>query len=81
MHELKFENGTLINNYLAVGYAEGFEETSNTNDIIRAWSYICGTKLYLSLQGWFGRNVQSLIDNGILELDGTVNWDEINTDV
>ena len=81
MYATTFENGKPITNYLAVGYAEGFEETDNNLDIIRAWSYICGTKLYLSLQGWFGRNCRSLIENGILQKDGTINWDQIQTDV
>lgn len=76
MYETKFENGEEITDYQAVAYAEGFE-TANSNDTIKAWSYICGKKLYLSLQGFFGRTIRDLIEEEFLQSDGTVNWNVI----
>lgn len=77
MYETKFEDGSEIISYYAAGYAEGFEEFSNPKDEIRAWSYLIGTKLAYSLQGWFGRTANSLIEKGYILEDGTVNWDLI----
>lgn len=77
-HETTFTNGTLITNYLAVAYSEGFEEPEYQEDVIRAWSYIIGTKLYNELQGWFGRNARQIIDEGYIDEDGTVDWDCMN---
>jgi hypothetical protein len=73
-HETKFSNGVEITSYLATAYAEGFCEGEGASgaDQIRAWSYLCGTKVGFSLQGWFGRRIVELIDNEVLDKDGTV---------
>ncbi len=76
MYETVFENGEQITDYQAIAYAEGFEE-GNDIDTIKSWSYICGKQLYKYLQGFFGRTIRDLIDNNILQTDGTVNWDNI----
>jgi hypothetical protein len=73
--ETKFENGTIITSYMATGLAEGFEETDEPKDILRAWSYLIGTRLAYSLQGWFGRSAESLIEQGLIDREGIVNWD------
>ena len=75
-YETKFEDGTEITDYLAVGVAEGFETTEGTTDQMRAWSYICGKQLYKGLQGFFGRQVNDLIENGVLAINGDVDWSE-----
>jgi len=54
--------------YMAVGIAEGFEEAENEEQVIEAWQYIIDNKLYLSLQGWFGRTARHLIEQGICHL-------------
>ena len=77
-YETKFEDGNEITDYLAVGVAEGFEVTESSTDVIKAWSYILGRQLHRSLQGWFGRTIQELIDSGILLPDGSVDWDEVD---
>jgi hypothetical protein len=74
-YETKFEDGTEITDYLAVGIAEGFEKADCDADVIRAWSYICGKQLYRSLQGFFGRNVEALIEKGVFRGNGKVDWD------
>lgn len=77
-YETKFTDNTDITDYLATGYAEGFEQAPNEKDLVKAWSYLIGTKLAFSLQGFFGRQAQSLIDNNIIDNEGIVNWEEIN---
>jgi len=53
--------------YLATAYAEGFceGEGASKNDQLSAWQYLIDTGHCWHLQGWFGRNAQSLIDEGV----------------
>jgi len=62
--------------YLAVSYAEGFEEGENAKEeeIIEAWAVIIKTKIYLSLQGYFGRTAMEYIKQGIIKESGAINW-------
>jgi hypothetical protein len=53
--------------YEATGLAEGFVEAKSEEEILAAWQYLVDTKMAWSLQGWFGRTAQSLIDDGIIE--------------
>jgi hypothetical protein len=53
--------------YDAVGIAEGFVEAGSEDQVIEAWQYIYDNKLYLSLQGWFGRTVSELLKQGIIK--------------
>lgn len=74
-YETHFEDGTEITDYLACAYAEGFCEgyQASENDIMRAWSYIAGKKLYRRLQGWYGRTVNRLIGAGVMKPNGCLN--------
>ena len=54
-----------INNYNAVGIAEGFIECNNKKTIIKAWQYLIDTGLVFKLQGSFGRKAVDLINQGI----------------
>lgn len=65
--------------YLATAYAEGFCEGENATieEQLEAWAYLIKTKRCYSLQGWFGRNAESLIDNEVIDTDGTINWDNL----
>ena len=58
-----------MDNYKAVGLAEGFIEGTE-EEIINAYQYLVDTGLAWKLQGFFGRNAQSLIDNGIINKKG-----------
>lgn len=71
------------NPYLAIAYAEGFGEGEDATleEAIEAWSYITHNKLYLSLQGWFGRTVGNLIDQGVLSSNGDINWEEFDSQI
>ncbi len=66
--------------YLATSFAEGFGEGENATqeEQIEAWAYLIMTGICWNLQGWFGRNAQSLISNGIISKDGNINWDEFD---
>jgi len=54
--------------YLATAIAEGFCEGENATreEQIEAWQYLHDTRLAYSLQGWFGRTAQSLIEEEII---------------
>lgn len=55
-----------LSTYDAIAIAEGFSDEDNDEIEIRcAWQYIIDKKLYLQLQGWFGRTAKILIENGV----------------
>jgi hypothetical protein len=57
-----------LNDYLAVGIAEGFEESDASDERkLEAWQYLVNTGICWSLQGWFGRTAQSLINQGLIK--------------
>ena len=55
-----------MDQYTAVGLAEGFVEADSQEQIIEAWQYLVDTGLAWSLQGWFGRTAKAMIDQGII---------------
>lgn len=55
-----------MDNYTAIGLAEGFIEADSEEQIIEAWQYLHDTGLAYQLQGWFGRTATSLIEEGII---------------
>jgi len=55
-----------MDNYTAIGLAEGFIEADSEEQIIEAWQYLHDTGLAYELQGWFGRMVRYFIDKGII---------------
>jgi len=61
--------------YLAVGIAEGFEETDNIDMVLEAWAYIGQNGLHKSLQGFFGRTLNAIVDGGYLTPTYIPNWD------
>ena len=56
-----------MTDYMAVGIAEGFEKPENEEQYMEAWQHIYDKKLYLNLQGWFGRTMKVLIDDGLIK--------------
>tara|TARA_R100000664_G_C2751328_1_gene138607 strand:+ start:225 stop:416 length:192 start_codon:yes stop_codon:yes gene_type:complete len=56
-----------VDNYKAMGIAEGFIEAENEQQEIDAWQHLVDTGIVWRLQGWFGRNAARLIDNGIIQ--------------
>jgi hypothetical protein len=66
--------------YIAIGVAEGFYEVeeATTQHQIEAWAVIAKLKLHNHLQGWFGRTVNNLVNKGIIDWEGNINWDAID---
>ena len=60
-----------MDNYLAVGIAEGFEEAESEDKVIEAWQHLVDPGLAWTLQGSFGRTAQALIDQGIINSAGS----------
>jgi hypothetical protein len=50
-----------------VGIAEGFVESDSDDEKQAAWQYLHDKRIAYSLQGWFGRTCESLIEEGIIE--------------
>ena len=55
-----------MDNYTAVGIAEGFIEAETDEQVLQAWQHLVDTGLAWSLQGWFGRTARQLIDEGFI---------------
>jgi hypothetical protein len=54
-----------MDNFTATGIAEGFIECDDQEEILEAWQYLIDTGLAWSLQGWFGRTAENLIEQGL----------------
>lgn len=48
----------------AVGIADGSIECDDHDQFIEAWQYLIDTGTVWSLQGWFGRTAENLIEEG-----------------
>jgi hypothetical protein len=57
-----------MDSYLAVGIAEGFIESDSEDQVIQAWQYLHDSGLGYQLQGWFGRTLVLLIEEGIINV-------------
>ena len=54
-----------MDSYTATGIAEGFIEADSEDQVIEAWQTLIDTGLAWQLQGWFGRQANRLIEEGI----------------
>ena len=59
---LPFEE--LMDDYRAVGIAEGFLSSNSQDEYLRAWQHLIDTGMAWSLQGLFGRTADALIEEG-----------------
>ena len=59
-----------MDNYTAVGIAEGFIEADHEDQVIKAWQHLVDTGLAWQLQGWFGRTAMNLIEQGLINKRG-----------
>ena len=57
----------ILDDYTAVGIAEGFIECDDQKKIIEAWQHLHDTGLAYQLQGWFGRTATNLLIEGIIK--------------
>lgn len=55
-----------MDDFTAVGLAEGFIEAESEEQVIEAWQYLHDTGLAYRLQGWFGRTAQNLLNSGVI---------------
>jgi len=64
--------GLNMDNYTAVGIAEGFcgGENATEEEQIEAWQHLIDTGLCWQLQGCFGRQAQALIEAGVCHAAG-----------
>jgi hypothetical protein len=55
-----------MDNFTAVGIAEGFIEAQDEDQVIEAWQHLHTTRLAYSLQGFFGRTAQAMLAEGLI---------------
>lgn len=55
-----------LDNYTAVGIAEGFIEAESEEQVVAAWQHLHDTGLAYQLQGTFGRTAQHILNEGII---------------
>lgn len=56
----------MMDSYKAIGIAEGFIECEDEDTIIEAWQYLHDTRIGYGLQGFFGRTLKHLLDEGVI---------------
>lgn len=54
-----------MDNFTAIGIAEGFIECEDREQEIQAWQHLIDTGVAWTLQGWFGRTARALIEQGV----------------
>ena len=57
----------IMDNYQAVGIAEGFIECDSEEQVLEAWQYLHNSRIGYGLQGFFGRTLRQLLDEGLIE--------------
>lgn len=67
--------------YLACGVIEGFEQVEGDaqETQIEAWAYLIATGKCWSLQGFYGRGASHMIESGVINKDGKINWEVVDT--
>jgi hypothetical protein len=64
--------------YDAVEIAEGFcDYEPILEENLEAWAYLIETGHCWKLQGWFGRQAESLIEGCVISKEGKINWDTV----
>jgi len=55
-----------MDSFNAIGIAEGFIEAESEEQVIEAWQYLHDTRIGYGLQGFFGRTLNQLLDEGVI---------------
>ena len=63
-----------MDNFTATGIAEGFVEADSEEQVVEAWQHLIDTGLAWQLQGWFGRNAQALIEDGVCHAQESLDY-------
>lgn len=58
----------------AILIAEGVQPAS-FQETVEAWAHLIGSGLVWNLQGWFGRTAARLIESGLIDRNGNIDWD------
>lgn len=59
-----------MDTYTACAIAEGFDGENHTmSEVHDAWQYLVDTGMAWKLQGWYGRNAESLIERGVIQAE------------
>ena len=56
----------MMDNFTAIGIAEGFMKAESEEQMIEAWQHLVDTGLVWQLQGSFGRTATALIEQGVI---------------
>lgn len=65
--QANFTGVNTMDNFNAIGIAEGFIESDSEEQYLQAWQHLVDTGLAWQLQGWFGRTAMTLINEGLIE--------------
>ena len=55
-----------MNNFNAIGIAEGFIEPESEEQVVEAWQHLVDTGLAWQMQGSFGRMATAMIEEGVI---------------
>lgn len=67
--------------YHACGTVEGFtNDDASAEEMIEAWAYLICTGQCWTLQGFYGRGAANLIERGLIDRQGQINWELIDED-
>ena len=56
----------MMDNFNAIGIAEGFLEPESEEQVIEAWQHLVDTGLAWEMQGSFGRMATAMIEQGVI---------------
>jgi len=56
----------IMDNFQAIGIAEGFIECDSEEQILQAWQHLHDTRIGYGLQGFFGRTLNQLLEEGLI---------------
>ena len=59
-----------MDNFTAIGIAEGFIDADSDEQLFEAWQYLVDTNIVWQLQGWFGRTAMGLLIAGYITYHG-----------
>ena len=60
-----------MDTFLAINIIEGLEDVEGEQEVIDAWQYLIDTGTVWSLQGYYGRTAQALINEGVCYINSS----------
>lgn len=68
-----------MDSFTAVGIAEGLIESDSFEQTLSAWATIAHTGIHRSLQGFFGRTLEAIVEQGLVDWEGNIFPEKANT--